>query len=147
MVLLSAVVLACPGLAGSAQAASDPTYAASYATKAHVATNQARARHDLRALRKSRCLQTYAERQAAAMAAQGELFHQDLGAVLSGCHLSGAGENVAYGFATGKAVVKGWMHSPGHRANILNKRYRYLAVDAWRSTSTNYVYVTQDFAG
>lgn len=34
-----------------------------------------------------------------------------------------AGENLAYGFLTENDVVKGWMKSPGHRANILNTQY------------------------
>ncbi len=33
------------------------------------------------------------------------------------------GENIAYGYGTGKAVVRGWMNSPGHRKNLLNPRY------------------------
>lgn len=31
-----------------------------------------------------------------------------------------AGENIAYGYSTAAAVVKGWMNSDGHRRNILN---------------------------
>jgi uncharacterized protein YkwD len=31
-----------------------------------------------------------------------------------------AGENLAYGFKTPDAVVKGWMASPGHKKNIVN---------------------------
>lgn len=37
------------------------------------------------------------------------------------------GENIAWGtlsLATPRAIVAGWMHSPGHRANILDPRYR-----------------------
>ena len=29
------------------------------------------------------------------------------------------GENLAVGYPTAEAVVDGWMHSPGHRANVL----------------------------
>ena len=36
-----------------------------------------------------------------------------------------AGENIAKGYATPEAVVKGWMNSPGHRANILNKSFTF----------------------
>jgi uncharacterized protein YkwD len=39
-----------------------------------------------------------------------------------------AGENVAAAFLTPEAVVKGWMNSPGHRANILNDGYTKLGV-------------------
>lgn len=37
------------------------------------------------------------------------------------------GENIAWGtlwLGTARAIVAGWMASPGHRANILNGRYR-----------------------
>jgi len=39
------------------------------------------------------------------------------------------GENLAMGnFADDKALVEGWMASPGHRANILNSSYREIGV-------------------
>lgn len=38
------------------------------------------------------------------------------------------GENIAFGQQTPEAVVKAWMDSPGHRANILNPRYTQLGV-------------------
>ena len=39
-----------------------------------------------------------------------------------------AGENIAKGYATPEAVVKGWMNSPGHRANRLNKSFTHIGV-------------------
>ncbi len=39
-----------------------------------------------------------------------------------------AGENIAKGYATPKAVVDAWMNSPGHRANILNPSYTHIGV-------------------
>ena len=39
-----------------------------------------------------------------------------------------AGENIAKGYATPKAVVDAWMNSPGHRANILNSSYTHIGV-------------------
>ncbi len=38
------------------------------------------------------------------------------------------GENVGAGFTTPSAVVDAWMHSPAHRANILDCRFTYLGV-------------------
>jgi uncharacterized protein YkwD len=38
------------------------------------------------------------------------------------------GENIAVGYTSPAAVVKGWMDSPGHRANILNCSYTMLGV-------------------
>jgi uncharacterized protein YkwD len=34
-----------------------------------------------------------------------------------------AGENLAVGYQGAEAVVDGWMHSPGHRANVLGSDY------------------------
>ena len=39
-----------------------------------------------------------------------------------------AGENIARGQATPKAVVDAWMNSPGHRANILNSSFTHIGV-------------------
>lgn len=39
-----------------------------------------------------------------------------------------AGENIAKGYATPKAVVEGWMNSSGHRANILNSSFTRIGV-------------------
>lgn len=37
-------------------------------------------------------------------------------------------ENIAAGYASPADVVEGWMNSPGHRANILSSKYKYLGV-------------------
>lgn len=39
-----------------------------------------------------------------------------------------AGENIAYGYSTPRAVVNGWMNSSGHRANILSTVYTRIGV-------------------
>ncbi len=39
-----------------------------------------------------------------------------------------AGENIARGYATPEAVVKGWMNSPSHRENILKASYKQIGV-------------------
>ena len=41
------------------------------------------------------------------------------------------GENLAWGsyqLATPKSIVRSWMHSPGHRANILNSKFREIGI-------------------
>ena len=41
------------------------------------------------------------------------------------------GENIALGnFDGDEALVQAWMDSPGHRANILNKRYTEIGIAA-----------------
>ena len=54
-----------------------------------------------------------------------------------------AGENIAKGYSTPKAVVNGWMNSPGHRANILNSSYTHIGVGYVASGN----YWTQMFVG
>jgi len=38
------------------------------------------------------------------------------------------GENIAIGYGTPKAVVDGWINSPGHRANMLNANYNEIGI-------------------
>ncbi len=54
-----------------------------------------------------------------------------------------AGENIAKGYATPKAVVDAWMNSPGHRANILNSSFTHIGVGYVSSGN----YWTQMFIG
>lgn len=39
-----------------------------------------------------------------------------------------AGENIARGQKSPEVVMRAWMNSPGHRANIMNARYRRIGV-------------------
>lgn len=52
-------------------------------------------------------------------------------------------ENIAYGYADAAAVMKGWMNSEGHRANILNCDLKAIGVGLAYRKSTPYW--TQDF--
>jgi len=45
-----------------------------------------------------------------------------------GLTYTAAGENIAMGQKTPAEVMKGWMNSSGHRANILNKNYTEIGV-------------------
>lgn len=55
-------------------------------------------------------------------------------------------ENIAAGNNTPQATVEAWMHSPGHRANILNCALSEIGVGyAYDANSTYKHYATQDF--
>jgi hypothetical protein len=41
----------------------------------------------------------------------------------AGYKYAAAGENLAYGFTSSNAILNGWMHSPEHRANVLNHTF------------------------
>ena len=62
-----------------------------------------------------------------------------------GYRWSAWGENVAMGYPTPRAVVRAWMHSPGHRANILTRSFRHIGVGVRRS-SNGTIYWTLDLA-
>src|SRR5919107_4615057 len=126
--LLGATALVAVPFTQVAQASASQTYE----TSVYTNTNAQRAKYDRVALRGARCLDTYAERQARRMADQQRMYHQQRGPILKACNLSMVGENVAYGYPNGKAAVTAWMHSRGHRANILNRKYRLIAVGAVR---------------
>jgi uncharacterized protein YkwD len=56
------------------------------------------------------------------------------------------GENIAAGQATPAAVMDAWMHSPGHRANILNCGYKVVGIGVHTLAGSPYrIYWTQDF--
>jgi uncharacterized protein YkwD len=144
-----AIVLAVGLLASSVGAVAAPAAAVTpesrYETAAVTATNNARSSHQLRELRASDCLHEFAATHAQAMAAEESMYHQDLGPIMDRCGLSTAGENVAYGYRSGRSVVRdGWLDSEGHRANILGRRYRLVAVGAARSQDGTW-YVAQVF--
>jgi uncharacterized protein YkwD len=62
----------------------------------------------------------------------------------AGYRWSAVGENIAKGQPDAAAVMKAWMNSPGHKANILNCRYRQIGVGpAFQGRSPLW---TQDFA-
>lgn len=126
--LLSALLLVGPA-AGSADAIGK----AKYEKQARKATNAERQDEGLGKLRKNKCVQRFAVKQARKMAKKQKLYHQDLDPVLEKCDLRTVGENVAYGYSDGKAVVKAWMGSPGHRANILHEDFRLLGMAARKS--------------
>jgi uncharacterized protein YkwD len=138
--LLGGLGLLAVPLTQAAQASASGTYENSV----YVNTNIQRDKYDRVALKGSRCLDTFAERQAKAMAAKRRIYHQNLSPILSTCNLSTVGENVAYGYPNGKSVVAAWMRSPGHRANILNTKYRLIAVGAYQDSSGSW-YVSQVF--
>jgi uncharacterized protein YkwD len=109
-------------------------------------TNHRRAAHGVRPLRAAACPDRLAERWTRHMATTRVLEHQSLDPFFDCPRTSTAGENIASGFSTPRALVSAWMHSPGHRANILNPHFHRIGVSGWRATD-GVTYATQDFVG
>jgi uncharacterized protein YkwD len=52
-------------------------------------------------------------------------------------------ENIAMGQPSSQDVVRSWMNSSGHRANILNPNHRHIGVGAYRTESGTIYWVQQ----
>jgi uncharacterized protein YkwD len=73
--------------------------------------------------------------RARAGAARNRLTHTGSDGSNAGQRITRAGfrwsswaENIAVGYTSSSAVVWAWLNSPGHRANMLNPRFRWMGV-------------------
>lgn len=55
------------------------------------------------------------------------------------------GENIGAGYRSTRAACSGWMHSPGHRANILDRDYTVMGAGFAKGHSGYGSYFVQDF--
>lgn len=118
---------------------------AGYEKRVLQLTNARREAHGCRPLRANAALRTAAGRHSQRMANFGFRqnvwnsspgYHQlpgeqDLGTRVTRAgyrNWTGVAENIAYNYPTPRDVVRGWMNSSGHRANILNCSFRHLGV-------------------
>ncbi|OLT38612.1 hypothetical protein BJF79_26710 [Actinomadura sp. CNU-125] len=97
-------------------------------------TNAERADAGCSALRADDRLMVAAERHSADMAANGYFSHTSQNGDTPWDRMEAAGysspgaENIAKGYGSAEAVVRGWMNSEGHRRNILNCDLRAIGV-------------------
>jgi uncharacterized protein YkwD len=103
--------------------------------------NDVRRSHGLRSFHLNRKLSLASQRHTNAMTAHHFFAHGDfVGRIRSARYLKGArgwtvGENIAWGsldYATPASIVDSWMHSPPHRANILNRTFREIGIGVSR---------------
>ncbi len=98
-----------------------------------VRVNHERSAHDLTPLRQSRTLQQAAYRKARNIMRRQYFGHtfanqslrQSLGVRGRFTHL---GENLGLGFLGARPAIRGFMASPAHRRNLLNRRYTHVGV-------------------
>lgn len=109
-------------------------------------TNARRKAHGVKPLKAATCPDRLAEHWTRHMASTHDFEHQSLNPFLRCAHTHTAGENIAFGFETPHQLVSAWMHSAGHRANILNRHFHRIGVSGWRATNGQ-TYATQDFIG
>jgi uncharacterized protein YkwD len=137
---LAALTLAAPAHAAGAGSSSQPTVAARAASAGgDVAVmrgliNNARRRAGLPALRPNGALRRAASLKVGRIAACGQFTHTPCGAPFTAVfHSAGwqrgtMGENIAFGsstLGTPQAILNSWLASPGHRANLMSRSFRY----------------------
>jgi uncharacterized protein YkwD len=102
-------------------------------------TNYARTQSGLQALSANTTLDAAGDAKLAADVKCGEFSHTPCGsefmsgftAYLTGATAYAVGENIAWGtggYGVARETMNGWLHSPGHRANILNADFAELGV-------------------
>ncbi|MDP3890782.1 CAP domain-containing protein [Nocardioides sp.] len=114
-------------------------------------TNKRRANHGCKPLKVRKPLRRAARRHSARMAEAGVMSHQLPGEPPLGKRVTAAGytnwtmvgENIAFGYTSPRALVRAWMRSPSHRAQILTCRYRHIGVGRAHGNGT--VWWTQVF--
>lgn len=126
------------------------TQVSAFEQKVVELTNQERAKQGLPALQLDTELSKVARAKSQDMQAKGYFSHTSptYGSPFDmmkqfGITYRAAGENIAMGQQSPEAVVKAWMNSEGHRANILNKSYTHIGV----GHVANGNYWTQMFIG
>jgi uncharacterized protein YkwD len=114
--------------------------------------NNERRQHGIRPFKDNSRLDLASRRHARDMSRRNYFEHGDfVGRIKAAHYLRNArgytlGENIAWGswdYATPANIVDGWMHSPGHKANILNSRFHEIGLGVARGAPTT----GQDRAG
>jgi uncharacterized protein YkwD len=107
------------------------------------ATNASRTYRDLRRVDLQSRLSQLARKHSKRMADAGTIFHtgNPAGYYLKGRSWTWWGENVGMTSGTVRDVHKAFMHSDGHRANILNRVFRKVAIGTVRRDGILYVTV------
>lgn len=117
--------------------------------------NEVRGANGLRPLRVDVALNRVARSHSATMIRTNVFTHGSMAARLAGSGARGPmfGENLAWGVGAGgsaRSLVRGWMASPGHRANLLRPGWTRIGIGALKGSFQGYsgaTVVTADFAG
>lgn len=142
--LIAGLAIAAPAAQAAACAGANVAPAVASVPIAKAATlcllNHERTARGLRPLTTDPTLESVATAYSQAMVQQrffahvapdGQRLEQRLAAYVAGASAWATGENLAWGegtLATPAAIVKGWMQSPGHRANVLSSEFEEIGV-------------------
>jgi uncharacterized protein YkwD len=149
-----AAVVTALSMAGAADAASTATLTRSESSLL-TAMNQVRVLHGLRPLRADWRLEHAARAHSSRMLSTGTFAHGAFNARIrrTGVRAKRVGENLAWGqggMGAASTILRMWLASPEHRANLLHPGYRIVGVGALRGCFAGHrhtLMVTTDFAG
>ena len=98
-------------------------------------TNISRTSNDLNTLKENSLLDAAAKMKAEDMAANGYFAHTSPSGIepwfwihKAGYNYSYAGENLAINFTDSEDVIKAWLNSPAHRANMLSQHFTEIGI-------------------
>ena len=119
------------------------------------AVNEVRSRHGLRPLAVDLRLERAARAHSTAMVRSGSFAHGNVGRRLAAVGVRGRvyGENLAWGVgssASAANVIRMWLNSPSHRANLLRPGFRRIGLGRRVGTFAGYrgaAVVTANFTG
>ena len=133
------------------RSSSSTTASTTFASQVVKLTNAERTKAGCKSLKSNADLKSAAQKHSADMAKQDYFSHTGKDGrspfdrmADAGYSFTAAAENIAAGQRTPADVVKGWMNSEGHKANILNCTYTEIGVGYAKGGSYG-TYWTQDF--
>jgi uncharacterized protein YkwD len=122
-----------------------PAQAKNLRRRLYQLIEQTRMNHGVHGLRLDRDLSKYCRRHTLDMAQQDRLFHTtNLAGRVGRYDAKWWGENVGYA-GTLRRLRYLWMHSPDHRANLLDRHYRFVGVGVVRARG--WLWATTTFYG
>lgn len=147
LILIAAVLVLAPAAAGATLTSPEGALMQEL--------NRVRAAHGLHTLEIDGHLYRASRFHTAEMIRTGSFEHGAFGSRMArfSVRFSLAGENLAWGVgsrSTARAIIRMWLASPEHRANLLRPAYRRVGVTELRGTFSGFhgaSVVTADFAG
>ena len=130
LTMFLAMMVTAPAQAATYPVAPYTTANLNYARNIQYYINYERHRYGRQTVYQSSCPAWFAMHWNYGLAQTGLFYHQSMYRILSTCHASAAGEVLARGNQSSRAVVTAWMNSPGHRAILMDGRYNKIGVDA-----------------
>jgi len=149
-IALTRIALVAALLTGLTALAPSPAQASTLTPRGRLyrATNSSRLNYDVRRVDIHYTMSWLARKHSIAMANEGYIFHTSNPSsfYLKGVRWSTWGENVGVTGGTIAGLQDAFMHSPGHRSNILNRGFRRVALGTYRDAD-GLLWVTVFFYG